>query len=60
MSARFDNIQKQGDDVYRALMGNGLNHDVATWLADLHVRVRECELSLLKAGLATEQEIKDA
>jgi len=40
MIERYLNLEKQRDDVYKALIGNGFNHEVATWLADLHVRVR--------------------
>jgi hypothetical protein len=57
--SRFDDLQKQGDDVYKALLMNGLNHEVSTWLADLHVRVRECEKALVLAGLAAEVPIKE-
>jgi len=49
---KFENLEEQRDDVAIALRGNGLTNEVAVWLADLHVRVRECEAALLKAGLA--------
>lgn len=54
-SERFENLEKQRDDVFKALCRHHLTHDVAVWLADLHIRVRECELSLLNHGMATEQ-----
>ncbi len=59
LSIRFEDLQKQKDDVYKALLGNGLTHDVAEWLSDLHVRVRECEKVLLLAGMATEYPLKE-
>ncbi len=55
---KFTNLEEQRDDIAIALRGNGLTNEVAVWLADLHVRVRECELSLLNAGLAKESEVK--
>lgn len=38
-----------------ALLANGLSHEAAAWLADLHVRVCECEMALIKAGLAADK-----
>ena len=52
---RFRNLEEQRDDVATALRGNMLTNEVAVWLADLHIRVRECEMALLKAGLAVEK-----
>lgn len=54
--SKFTNLEEQRDDVANALRGNMLTNEVAVWLADLHVRVRECEKALLDAGLAKEQE----
>lgn len=52
MDGKFENLQRQQDEVQSCLIANGLSYEVAVWLADLHVRVRECEIVLLKENLA--------
>ena len=54
---KYEGLEQQGNDVYKALCGNGMTHEVATWLADLHIRVRECEISLLNHKLASDKEL---